>query len=155
MYINIYEKKYFLGAIAVLIAFLAVFYFVFAGAPQANSSLEQFVVPLTATSSSVANLKSSGFIKSTLAFDIALSFHGRASVAAGGYMISKSMNVWQVAGVFTAKPALLWVVIPPGLRKEQIADILQKNLDWTDAEKTEWISVDTTSNPDYIEGVYF
>ena len=48
-----------------------------------------------------------------------------------------------------------WVVIPPGLRKEEIAVILQKTLGWTSLQKKKFIDVDTAIKSDYIEGVYF
>ena len=56
---------------------------------------------------------------------------------------------------FLAKPPLAWVVIPEGLRKEEIAVILAQKLGWTDAQETEWITEDTATDPDYFEGVYF
>ena len=50
---------------------------------------------------------------------------------------------------------LVRVVIPEGLRKEEIGAILMKDLGWTVAQEQEWINVDTNSNPNYFEGVYF
>jgi len=47
-----------------------------------------------------------------------------------------------------------WVVIPPGLRKEEIAALLAPALGWTTKQKTEWIKKSTTTKPEYIEGVY-
>ena len=47
-----------------------------------------------------------------------------------------------------------WVVIPPGLRKEEIATLLTTALGWTTKQKTEWITKSTTTKPEYIEGVY-
>jgi len=46
------------------------------------------------------------------------------------------------------------VVIPPGLRKEEIATLLTTALGWTTKQKTEWITKSTTTKPEYIEGVY-
>ena len=48
-----------------------------------------------------------------------------------------------------------WVVIPEGLRKEQIAEILATELGWSDQEKSDWVTKYTVMNDDYIEGVYF
>ena len=48
-----------------------------------------------------------------------------------------------------------WVVLPPGLRKEEIADILAVNLNWTKLQKNNWINIYTRMKYDNIEGVYF
>lgn len=50
---------------------------------------------------------------------------------------------------------MVQVLIPPGLRKEEIADILATSLGWTKAQKNKWITVYTRMKYDYIEGVYF
>lgn len=47
------------------------------------------------------------------------------------------------------------VLIPPGLRKEEIADILASTLGWSKSQKDKWINVYTRMKFDYIEGVYF
>ena len=46
------------------------------------------------------------------------------------------------------------VTIPPGLRKEEIANILTKNLNWTAKQKNNFLAC-TNLKYDYIEGVYF
>lgn len=56
--------------------------------------------------------------------------------------------------VLHGKPYMKWVVIPPGLRKEEIAALLAPALGWTKKQITEWITKDTTIKPEYIEGVY-
>jgi UPF0755 protein len=48
-----------------------------------------------------------------------------------------------------------WVVIPEGLRKEEIAELLAKTLDWPEADKNNWIKIYTAPDPDHTEGVYF
>ncbi len=47
------------------------------------------------------------------------------------------------------------VTIPEGLRKEQIADLLAGQLDWSDDEKRAWVTTYTALKVDYLEGVYF
>ena len=89
------------------------------GAPQKQAELEQFTIPITTAedhdkkiiddSREIAELlKEKGFIKSTLGFSIA--FSGRISsrcvdcIASGAYKISKSMNVFEVAGILKKGP---------------------------------------------------
>src|SRR3990167_10235169 len=147
-----------------------IFYISLFGAPQSQAKLEQFKIPTTTAedqdkkiiddSREIAELlKEKRFIKSTLGFNIA--FAGRISsrcvdcIGSGAYKISKSMSVFEIARVLKKGPYMKWVVIPEGLRKEEIADILTSVLGWSDEEKEQWISVYTAMKFDETEGVYF
>ena len=55
--------------------------------------------------------------------------------------------------VLVRGPNMVTVVIPPGLRKEEIATILATDLQWTDAEKQSFLVASTSVN--YPEGIYF
>ena len=113
---------------------------------------DQFVVSLTATSDDVANnLYTSGYIQDKAVFSKSI---GTKAIAAGAYKISKTMTPSQLLQVLRGKPYMKWVVIPPGLRKEEIAALLAPALGWTKKQTTEWITKDTTVKPEYIEGVY-
>lgn len=132
-----------------------IFYWQFLSAPGSGES-ERFIVPLnTETQVVVKKLKNEGFIRSTFGFDIVLFLRGGVSIESGGYKISKGMNIWEVISVLRGGPYMKWVVIPEGLRKEEIADILSDALGWSENQKDEWIKKDTTKNPDFFEGVYF
>ncbi len=132
----------------------ALCYFFFLSAPQGSADQERFVVPLNSDTARISGmLASNGFIKNSWAFDAVRILRG--NIRPGGYKISKSMNAWQIAGALAGDPYMAWVVIPEGLRKEEIAEILAMQLDWTDAQKTEWITKDTATQSDYFEGVYF
>jgi UPF0755 protein len=48
-----------------------------------------------------------------------------------------------------------WVVIPEGLRKEEIADIISNTLGWSEEEENKWINTYTAMDYDHTEGVYF
>jgi len=67
------------------------------------------------------------------------------------------MNAWQIAKVLKHLPYMKWEVIPEGLRKEQIADILADplSLNWSAKQKSDWVTIFTATQYDYIEGVYF
>lgn len=140
---------------AVVIFVLTVWVFL-SGAPQKNAEQERFVVALDSSNAEVVEkLKAGGFIKNVFAFDIALALKGSPKIKAGGYKISKSMNASEVASVFSSEPYMEWVVIPEGLRKEEIADILARALGWSESQKNQWITKDTAVKPEYFEGVYF
>ena len=120
--------------------------------PSLPVGTDQFVVSLTATSDDISgNLLSGEYIQDATAF---LNSINTKAIAPGAYKISSVMTPAQLLQVLRGKPYMKWVVIPPGLRKEEIATLLTTALGWTTKQKTEWITKDTTANPDYIEGVY-
>lgn len=127
-------------------------------APLSQSEPERFVVALSANKDEIIDkLFTEGFIRNKDAFNIALTAtkEGDNPIESGGYKISKSMNAWDIAKILAGKPYMKWVVIPEGLRKEEIADLLASSLGWSATQKNKWISTYTALKYDYIEGVYF
>ena len=123
------------------------------GAPQKQAKTERFIVSLNSTENDVIqNLLEQGFIKSELGFRYAL---GKTKIQPGGYKIAKNMNAWKIAEVIVSKPYMKWVVIPEGLRKEEIGEILAQELDWNEEQKDDWTNKYTAMQYDYFEGVYF
>ena len=150
--------SYALIATIVLIPALALMYSYSFGPVEKRLQLnEGFVVSPDDTLLSIAeHLRDEGFIKNQWAFLFALqSAGGREQVRAGGYELSSSMDMWTIAEVLTHSPYLVWIEIPPGLRKEQIADRLQTALSWSGGERTRWITEDSLFSGDVPEGVYF
>lgn len=163
-----YLKRYWWIA-AVTTVLIAVAYFSYAnifGAPQKQAELEQFTIPLDGSGDFKelsGLLKEKGFIKSETGFKIAyFKTHGIGITATtcadcfapGAYKISKSMTAWELARALK-NPYMKWVVIPEGLRKEQIADIIGEALGWDDATKQKWVTNYTAMKLDEIEGMYF
>lgn len=115
----------------------------------------RFIVPLNTTNDIiVSNLFDQGLIKDKVSFTSLLS-KKNIPIVPGAYKITKNLTDAQVFKIIYSKPYMKWVVIPPGLRKEEIADLLAKNLGWTNTQKNKWINVYTKMKVDYIEGVYF
>jgi UPF0755 protein len=149
------KSLFIIGATAVASSFFS--------APQSQAEPEQFTITVgNDDSKEVAEqLENQGFIKNKTAFHIALlGLKGIKSVCVdcimpGAYKISKSMNVWQIVKVFKQGPYMKWVVIPEGLRKEQIVEILAQALNWGEQEKSDWVTKYTAMEYDYLEGVYF
>src|SRR3989344_8387930 len=142
--------------LAILISF-AIIQVVFFGAPDKRAEIERFVVRKDMTTNdAIAGLKEKGFIKNVSAFTWAFNIKSETGgIPPGGYKISKSMSAWQIARILSGESYMKWVTIPEGLRKEEIAAVMARELGWTDEEKEHWITVDT--NPDLLhkEGVYF
>lgn len=126
-------------------------------APEREARPEQFIVGLKAADADiVAGLTSRGFIRSPWAFNLVLSVNGwRLRIQPGEYDLSKNMDAWTIARALINKPNMVWVIIPEGLRKEEIADILSRALNWSTDQTRQWITKDTTQKPEYFEGVYF
>lgn len=89
-------------------------------------------------------LQNAGIIKSRVVTELLL---GQRKFPAGGYELSKSMNVWEVAKVMADGPQLLWVIVPLGWRKEQLAEKLQVKFQWTQKDVEDFES--------FAEGEYF
>jgi UPF0755 protein len=141
---------------AVVLSLIGLYFFALS-ASQRGASVEQFTVTEGQTLAEISSeLKEHKLIRSAWAFKSALFIRGsRGMIAAGGYRISGSESVWEIAGILSGKPALVWISIPEGLRKEEIAGILSDSLHWSEADKNEWIEVDTDADIDHKEGVYF
>lgn len=127
-------------------------------APQPKSQDEVvFTVGLKTTEPAIIDkLKSQGLIRSTFGMNLALTVKGKhGKIESGGYYLAKNLNVWQVVDKLTSSPAMKWVVIPEGLRKEEIGELLAKTLDWKSGEIEKWNTIYTAMQFDYLEGVYF
>ncbi len=141
--------------VGVLLA-LILSYVVFFGAPGGSAAPEQFVVARGTRSNEVPDLlEKAGFIRYPEAFRVALKLQEAKPIPPGGYLLSKSMSAWEVASVFSHGPIAKWVVIPEGVRKEEVADLLQSALGWSDMTKNDWVITYTNLKFDYVEGVYF
>lgn len=144
------------GSIILFISF-SLFYFGYFNAPKSGTESERFIVPLGMSDTEAKDkMQGEGFVKSAWAFNFVLNLKKfGVKVEPGAYKISKSMNAWDVAEIISGGPYMKWVVIPEGLRKEEVVDILANSLNWNDEIKKKWIEKDTTEDEEYVEGVYF
>ncbi|HVX91117.1 MAG TPA: endolytic transglycosylase MltG [Candidatus Paceibacterota bacterium] len=145
------------AAAALALAAAVLVYAHYFGPAGDDGTQVSFVVSPNETPGDIAaRLKQQGLIRSEFAFRVAyLSDLAGRDARPGGYELAKTMDVWTLASTLAKSPYLAWVTIPPGLRKEQIADLLAQDLSWTNAEKEEWVATDTNPSPSYTEGVYY
>ncbi len=116
---------------------------------------DRFIVPLNATLDQITqNLLDQNYIKNKDDFTAIFS-KTKGDIIPGAYKLTLNMKLAQVSKMLHSKPYMKWVVIPPGLRKEEIADLLAVNLGWTKLQKKNWINIYTKTKYDYVEGVYF
>lgn len=154
--ITIKRKRIIIGSTlsAFFVVILAIYY-VFFSAPVLRASSDRFVIKSNVSASDLgAQLKSEGYIRNFSVFEYLLNKNASDSISAGTYDISKAMNVWQIVSIFKNSPNEVWVLIPPGLRKEEIANILASSLSWSDNQKKQFLDATDTPSDDF-EGVYF
>src|SRR5581483_5592486 len=144
------------GCVAALMV-LGLLYAHYFGPVNVYAEHTQFIVPPDASVDDVgALLESQGYVRSALAFRLALV--GKVTdrgIRPGGYDISAAMDTCTIGKTLTQLPYLRFVTLPEGVRKEQIADILSDALFWSDAQKQEWLTVDTAATGTLAEGDYY
>ncbi|XOB40370.1 MAG: endolytic transglycosylase MltG [Candidatus Nealsonbacteria bacterium] len=111
-------------------------------APQKGLEIERIVINLDTTEEElIPKLKEQGYIRSEWAFKFVLKTKGwEGKIKPGSYKISKNMNAWILADGLVRFPHQRWVVIPEGLRKEEIAEIAKKELGWSEKTKEEFLA---------------
>lgn len=143
----------FLVLISVAVAYFG--FVIFVQKAESGAEAERYVVPLKSDKIVWNDLSEKEFVKSGFALGVANLLTGVVKVEPGAYKISKSMSAWQISRTFAKGPYMKWVVIPEGLRKEEIADLMQESLGWSEQQKYDFITKDTNTDPNYVEGVYF
>ena len=91
---------------------------------SSDSFLKDFLIVKGSSASQIGNkLEREGFIKSALAFKIYVQVTGKAKrILAGEYRLSGGHSLFKVADELTHGPVEIWVTIPEGLRREEIAE---------------------------------
>jgi len=88
-----------------------------------NPDFKDFLITKGSSASQIgAKLKTSGLIKNALVFKIYLQFTGKAgSIQTGEFRLTPSFSLFQVVDQLFRGPTEVWVTIPEGLRREEIA----------------------------------
>ena len=111
-------------------------------APQKGLEMERIVINLDTTEEElIPKLKEQGYIRNKWAFKFVLKvkdWQGR--IKPGGYKVSKNMDAWILAEMLVNFRDQNWIVIPEGLRKEEVAEILQEELYWKEDTKENFLS---------------
>ncbi|MFZ5933127.1 MAG: endolytic transglycosylase MltG [Patescibacteria group bacterium] len=110
-----------------LVAFLlaGLTWFKAQSAPVASdTSLKDFLIVKGSSASQIANkLEKEGFIKNSLAFRIYVQLTGLSKkIPAGEYRLSPSYSLFRLVAELLKGPTEIWVTIPEGLRREEIAE---------------------------------
>ena len=118
---------------------------------------DRFTIYLNDTNESIANnLFEQGYISNVDFFVVTLSGKDNTDVVLpGAYKISKEMNNEQLVQVLNKEAYMKWVIIPEGLRKEEIGKLLGNTLKWSKKQNEEWTLATSDTKAEYFEGVYF
>lgn len=89
-----------------------------------NDSVRDFLITKGASAASVANkLQSEGFIKNSLAFKLYVQIAGKAGrIQAGEYALSPNLSLFQIVEELLRGPKEIWVTVPEGFRREEVAE---------------------------------
>lgn len=130
--------RLFLTGIPIILLLFLYSQFIGPGGPKEK---ERFIVKLEATHTEIVdNLVSQKFLKNKTIFTWILTWR-RKTISPGAYLVSQNMNAYQLAVTLTSLPYQKWVVIPPAKRKEQVALILKRALDWPEEKMIEFIKI--------------
>jgi UPF0755 protein len=144
------------AGIAAFLAALLVYAHAFGPVGEIGEQAEFVVTPGETMNEIALRLKEQGLIRYEWPFRVAyVRSAGMHEVRPGGYKLTSTMDVWSVGSTLAKSPYLAWVVIRPGLRKEQVVNVLAQNLSWTESQKQEWLAVEASHPTSLREGVYF
>jgi len=139
----IYLKKIrLISEIGILFSILIIGYVFFLFSPPlSKAKTERFVIKLnTPEEKVIKNLYSHGYIRSPSLFKLFLYLRGwKGKIKPGGYEISKGMWAFKIADILVNHPAQKWVLLYEGLRKEEIAERIGKQLGWEEYQKKEFL----------------
>lgn len=112
---------------------------------QPVSNIEKYdyiVISRGVSASQIGNkLEEAGFIKSALAFKIYVQFTGQSEkLQSGEFRLTPSHSLFQTVDLLFKGPVELWVTIPEGLRREEIAQKVALSLGKDDAFVTEFLA---------------
>jgi len=130
-----------------LIAISAAILFIFLSVVWWNSSIkpaskdetsQNFLILKGSSATQVANkLKEEGIIRNSLAFKFYVQLTGRANkIQAGEYSLRSSENLFRIVEGLLKGPQEVWVTIPEGLRREEIAERFVSGLSKKDEDAT-------------------
>lgn len=121
---------------------LSIIYTLYLGSPTSFSKEKiRFVVPLDPRQEDIVNrLYEEKFIRSVQVFNLILGimqFPG--NIEPGAFMLQRNMNAYQIADTLLRHPYQKWIILVPGLRKEQVAERIAKKFNWSAALKDEFL----------------
>lgn len=122
---------------------IAVGYTLYLLAPTSLSGEKiRFVIPLESKQEDIiSRLTTEKFIRSEKLFTFLTGLiHYPGAIEPGAYLLSRRMTLLEIANTLLYKPYQKWIVLVPGLRKEQVAQRLEKKFSWSEEKTKEFLS---------------
>lgn len=128
--------------ILLIVGIVIIGYLVFLLSPTSLSDEKiRFVINLDSRQDEIIEkLSAQKFIRSVQVFNLLLGvmrFPG--NIEPGAFMLSRNMNAYQIADTLLHHPYQKWIILVPGLRKEQVAERIAKKFGWSAALKDEFL----------------
>ncbi|OGG20966.1 hypothetical protein A3D03_00015 [Candidatus Gottesmanbacteria bacterium RIFCSPHIGHO2_02_FULL_40_13] len=135
-----YIKSIFLFLI--ITVFITILYVIYLILPTSLSDEKiRFVINLDSKQDEIIEkLSTQKFIRSQKMFNLMLGimqFPG--NIDAGAFMLRRNMNAYQIANTLLHHPYQKWIILVPGLRKEQTAEKIAKKFNWSAVQKDEFL----------------
>jgi len=137
------KKIFFVFVLLFLTGLFLYFFMQFLPPHFGRIAKESFIIVKDISEKDLAvRLQKEGFVRSHKAFEQALeSKNLQGKIQPGGYYISKNMSVFEIAETLALHPVQKWVTLPEGLRKEEAAEILAKELNWSGGQKEGFLAI--------------
>ncbi len=140
------NKLLFLSVFVIIILVGGSFWFYKNSIPVTSTKkFEYFVINKGASASQVGvALQKAGLIKSALAFKLYMQFTGQSGkLQTGEFKLSPSYSLFETINTLFKSPIELWVTIPEGLRREEIAQRFVVALDKPSSFADEFLQAST------------
>ncbi|MEJ2441650.1 MAG: endolytic transglycosylase MltG [Patescibacteria group bacterium] len=107
---------------------------------SSDEEMQSFVIPRGYSALQTGNkLSNQGLIKSSLAFKFYVQLTAQSKkIQAGEYLLSPSFSLFEIVSQLTKGPREIWITIPEGLRREEIANKYLTSLNKTGSEAVEF-----------------
>jgi UPF0755 protein len=119
-------RKFFIFLVTILVLFLGgvIWWQQVTRPPQASSEVKRFVIIRGSSAIEIGNqLRAQGLIRSSLAFKFLVQLTGNAAaIQAGEYRLATNLSLFQIINTLLNGPGEIWVTVPEGLRREEIAE---------------------------------
>lgn len=138
------KKLFLLPLIIILAAAVGAFWFYKSSLSVSNNkNFSYFVINKGSGASQIGKkLESAGLIKSALAFKLYLQFTGQSGkLMPGEFRLTPSYTLFQTVSTLFKGPVEIWVTIPEGLRREEIASKFAVSLDKDEAFTSEFLQI--------------
>jgi len=98
---------------------------------QSQEKVHLVVLPNPNQDAIIQELKAEGLIRSITIYNfLAEQLYQSQAIQPAGYFIEKRANIFEVLNILYNHPSEKWIVIAPGLRKEQIAERFANKFNW-------------------------